>query len=110
VLPDELRRGIFQETELIRKPLQSPTFDYDAFVTKAKDAMNAWAEKAVKVGGCTALFGTVQASSAREGPRAYNWSVTEDMRSLIFFDAQTGMEYTIHALKEFAFEPEVLTL
>lgn len=45
----------------------------------------------------------------RRGTRAYNWYLTPDMYSLVFFDAQTGQEYSPAALEVFGFEPMFVT-
>lgn len=50
------------------------------------------------------LFGIIY-GGARRGPKAYNWYLTSDMCSLVFFDTQPGKEYTAAALNGFGFEP-----
>lgn len=35
---------------------------------------------------------------AQNGPRAYNWYLSQDMGSLVFFDPQSGREYGPAAL------------
>lgn len=41
----------------------------------------------------------------RKGPRAYNWYLSPDLFSLVFFDVQSGQEYGPAALDSFGFEP-----
>ena len=55
-------------------------------------------------GGYAILFGIVY-GKADKGPNAYNWYLTPDMEALVFFDAQTGLEYTTATLKRRGFKP-----
>ncbi|KAG8986038.1 hypothetical protein FRB90_004252, partial [Tulasnella sp. 427] len=80
------------------------TFDYDDFVIKAKDAVNTWARDNLQIHGYSVLFGIIF-GGAKIGPKAYNWYLSADMRSLVLFDPQTGAEYTPTVLVEFGFEP-----
>ncbi|KIO26697.1 hypothetical protein M407DRAFT_24010 [Tulasnella calospora MUT 4182] len=86
-------------------------FDYDDFVIKSKDAVKSWARDRFppEQDRYSILFGIIY-GEAKTGPRAYNWYLTQDMRSLIFFDAQTGKEYTTEALDAFGFEPTFVML
>lgn len=59
--------------------------------------------------GYSVIFGIVF-GEARKGPKAYNWYLSPDMRSLVFFNAQTGKEYTPVALDDFGFEPRFAML
>lgn len=104
VIPQRLRNIIWNQTKLLNQPIYKNTFDYDDFVIKAKDAVNTWARDSLRVRGYSILFGIIF-GEARQGPKAYNWYLSSDMRSLVFFDAQTGKEYTTAALDHFGFEP-----
>ncbi|KAG8911653.1 hypothetical protein FRC01_005598 [Tulasnella sp. 417] len=104
VLPYELRKTLWDETKLLDQAICRNTFDYDDFVIKAKDRMNSWARDTLRTYGYSVLFGIIF-GNAQQGTRAYNWYLSHDMRSLMFFDAQTGIEYTSAALDEFGFEP-----
>ncbi|KIO23019.1 carbohydrate-binding module family 13 protein [Tulasnella calospora MUT 4182] len=108
LLPHELRKAIWEREGLHQHGSVQYAFDYDDFVTKAKAAANSWARYRFRVGGYSALFGVVY-GEAKKGPRAYNWYLAPDMRSLVFFDAQTGKEYTQTTLEEFEFEPTFAT-
>lgn len=106
VLPSDLRKSIWQGTNLLRQPLRPHLFDYDDFVIRAKDAITVWARNRFQadVRGYSVLFGIIY-GEAPKGPRAYNWCLAPDMFSLVFFDAQTGNEYGPAALDSFGFEP-----
>ncbi|KIO17420.1 hypothetical protein M407DRAFT_32913 [Tulasnella calospora MUT 4182] len=106
VLPSELRKSIWQETNLLRQPIRPHLFDYDDFVIRAKDAATGWARNRFQadIRGYSVLFGIIY-GKAKNGPRAYNWYLAADMFSLVFFDAQTGNEYGPAALDSFGFEP-----
>ncbi|KAG8911654.1 hypothetical protein FRC01_005599 [Tulasnella sp. 417] len=104
VLPDTLRNTIWSQTKLLAQPVCKIVFDYDSFVIKTKGAVNTWARDGLRIHGYAVLFGIIF-GGARKGPKAYNWYLTPDMRSLVFFDAQTGKEYTSAALDDFGFEP-----
>ncbi|KIO17421.1 hypothetical protein M407DRAFT_32914 [Tulasnella calospora MUT 4182] len=93
VLPYELRKPIWNETGLLDQAICRNTFDYDDFVIKAKDAMNSWARDNFRTYGYSILFGIIF-GEAKKGPKAYNWYLSYDMGSLVFFDPQTGIEYT----------------
>ncbi|KAG8902660.1 hypothetical protein FRC01_009518, partial [Tulasnella sp. 417] len=58
--------------------------------------------------GYSILFGIIY-GEARKGPKAYNWYLSPDMCSLVFFDAQSGKEYGPAALDGFGFEPTFAT-
>lgn len=57
-----------------------------------------------QIRGFAILFGMVY-GEARRGPKAYNWYLMNDMCSLVFFDPQTGKEYSVAGLDGFGFEP-----
>jgi len=104
VLPDVLRNSIWENTGLRRQPLRRHIFDYEDFVIQAKGAATTWARDNSKIDGFSLLFGIVY-GNARKGPKAYNWYLSRDMHSVVFFDAQTGREYTAPALEEAGFKP-----
>ena len=54
--------------------------------------------------GYAVLFGIIFGKGDK-GPNAYNWYLSPDMQSLVFFDAQTGREFTTPALEEAGFTP-----
>lgn len=109
VLPSKLRETIWSEAKLLDQPICKNTFDYDSFVIKARDAVNTWARDRFRIHGYSVLFGIVF-GKARKGPKAYNWYLSPDLKSLVFFDAQTGKEYTPAALDDFGFEPKFAML
>lgn len=104
VLPHKLRNTIWEGTKLLRQSVRKGTFDYDDFVIKVKDAVNTWARDRLRSDGLSVLFGIIY-GEARRGPKAYNWYLSHDLRSLVFFDAQTNREYTAGGLDDFGFEP-----
>jgi len=104
VIPEELRRQIWDRAGLRLQPLRKHIFDHDDFVVKAKEAVTTWARDNFKVDGYSVLFGLVY-GQATKGSKAYNWYLTPDMHSLVFFDAQTGKEHTTAALAAKGFQP-----
>lgn len=110
MLPHELRQSIWNDTKLPEQPVRQGVFDYNVFVIKSQDAVSSWARDTypAQVQGASVLFGIIY-GEARKGPKAYNWYLSRDMRSLVFFDAQIGEEYSPAALDEFGFEPTFVT-
>ncbi|KAG8906950.1 hypothetical protein FRC01_007859 [Tulasnella sp. 417] len=110
VLSHELRQSIWEKTNLRTQKLHQNMFDYDDLVVKAKEAVRAWARDKFPnaTRGYSVLFGIVY-GGAKKGPKAYNWYLTSDMSALVFFDAQTGREYTPAAIDGFGFEPTFMT-
>lgn len=110
VLPHAVRQLLWEGTKLLRQPVRIGVFDYNDFVIRAKDAVSSWARDTypIEVQGVSFLFGIIY-GEAGQGPKAYNWYLTRDMRSLVFFDAQTGEEYSPAALDDFGFEPTFVT-
>ncbi|KAG8964197.1 hypothetical protein FRC00_003443 [Tulasnella sp. 408] len=110
VLPHELRQQIWKDTKLARQPVRAGVFDYNDFVIRSKDAVSSWARDKfpIQIQGPSVLFGIIY-GEARKGPKAYNWYLARDMRSLVFFDAQIGEEYGPAALDEFGFNPTFVT-
>lgn len=106
VLPVDLRKEIWQNTNLLRQPIRPHLFDYDDFVILLKNSITVWARDRFQadVRGYSVLFGIIY-GEANKGPRAYNWYLSADMCSLVFFDAQSGNEYGPAALDSFGFEP-----
>ncbi|KAG8902122.1 hypothetical protein FRC00_001563 [Tulasnella sp. 408] len=89
---DQLRNVIWNDTKLMRQSVRKSSYDYDSFVIRTKDAVNAWARDTMRI-------------EARRGPKAYNWYLSPDMQSLMFFDAQTGKEYTAAGIVRFGVLP-----
>lgn len=110
VLERELRKSIWEKTNLRQQRLHQHMFDYDDFVVKAKEAVRAWARDNFPnvTRGYSVLFGVIY-GEANKVPKAYNWYLTPDMSALLFFDAQTSREYTPEALDGFGFEPTFAT-
>lgn len=110
VLPGAFRRALWEQTNLQRQQVRPHMFDYDIFVIKSKEVVHSWARDTfpAEIPGFGILFGIIY-GEARKGPKAYNWYLTEDMRSLVFFDPQTGREYSTAALDDFGFEPVFAT-
>jgi len=104
VLPHDLRKSIWEGTGLRTQPVRPQLSSQDHFVTKVKDAVGSWARNDLKLDGYGVLFGIVY-GQAQLGPGAYNWYLTPDLESLVFFDPQTGMEYTAITLEKRGFEP-----
>ncbi|KIO17417.1 hypothetical protein M407DRAFT_172304 [Tulasnella calospora MUT 4182] len=106
VLRNETRRTLWQGANLLHQPIRSHLFDYDDFVIRMKEATTRWAMNRFQadVPGFSVLFGIIY-GEAPKGPRAYNWYLSPDMCSLVFFDAQIGKEYCTAALNELGFEP-----
>lgn len=48
--------------------------------------------------GVKVLFGIVEGET-KEEKRAYNWTLTQDLCSVVFLDSQTGREYTARWLE-----------
>ncbi|KAG9040654.1 hypothetical protein FS837_000358 [Tulasnella sp. UAMH 9824] len=129
VLPYELRKSIWERTNLQRQTVRKHVFDYDNFVIKAKDAVISWGRDRLLVDVSlkfillkprvlftyrlaqeySILFGVVY-GNARTGPKAYNWYLSSGMHDLMFFDPQTGQEFTSAALDAIRFEPTFATL
>ncbi|KIO23020.1 carbohydrate-binding module family 13 protein [Tulasnella calospora MUT 4182] len=108
VLPYELRKSIWEGTALQRQNVRKHVFDYDNFVIKAKDAVISWGRDRLLVDEFSILFGVVY-GNARTGPKAYNWYLSSGMHDLMFFDAQTGQEFTSAAVDAIQFEPTFAT-
>lgn len=53
------------------------------------------------------LFGLLY-GQAEQGPTAYNWYLSQDLESLVFFDPQTGTEYMPPTLKKRGFRPSFI--
>ncbi|KIO23032.1 carbohydrate-binding module family 13 protein [Tulasnella calospora MUT 4182] len=122
VLRKETRRNLWQAAKLLRQPVRSHFFDYDDFVIRMKEAATRWVtdrykadvsfvapfpvsrSNARQIRGYSVLFGIIYGED-RKGSRAYNWYLSPDMRSLVFFDAQIGKEYGPATLDEFGFQP-----
>lgn len=111
VLPSVLRRELWEQTKLQQQPVRPYLFDYDVFVIKCKGKVHSWARDAfpAESRGFGVLIGIIY-GAAKEEPRAYNWYLTDDMCSLVFFDPQTGKEYSAAALDGVGFEPTFATL
>jgi len=104
VLPHLIRTSIWENTNLRLQPLRHLVFDYEDFVIKTKDAATTWVRDTLKIDGYSALFGLVY-GNASKGPKGYNWYLSPDLYSVVFFDAQTGREYTAPALEDAEFKP-----
>ncbi|KAG8941219.1 hypothetical protein FRC04_004671 [Tulasnella sp. 424] len=104
VLPSELRRTIWDGTNLQSQKIRRHVFDYDDFVIKAKEAVGSWARGRLRDDEYSVLFGVVY-GNARRGPKAYNWYLSNDLHDLVFLDSQTGREFTPAAMNAFGFEP-----
>lgn len=111
VLPCVLRRSLWEQANLQRQPVRSHLFDYDLFAMKAKTEVHSWAKNAFQpeIPGFGVLFGIIY-GEARTERKAYNWYLTQDMCSLVFFDTQTGKEYCAAALDRSGFEPTLAML
>lgn len=125
-LPGTHYRSIWERTNLQLQPVRRHLSDYDLFVIKSKDEVQTWARdtfpaevgfpmvnqlaptmrstQSPQILGFGVLFGIVY-GEAKKGPKAYNWYLMTDMCSLVFFDPQTGKEYSAAALNAFGFEP-----
>ncbi|KAG8941221.1 hypothetical protein FRC04_004673 [Tulasnella sp. 424] len=108
VLPYELRKSLLDRAGISRQGYIKYAFDYHDLVIKAKDSISSWARGRFAASGYSLLFGVIYGEAER-GPKAYNWYLASDMRSLAFLDAQTGKEYTTAALDEFSFQPVFAT-
>ncbi|KIO17418.1 carbohydrate-binding module family 13 protein [Tulasnella calospora MUT 4182] len=106
VLRNETRTNLWKAANLLRQPVRSHFFDYDDFVIRMKEAATRWVTNRYKadIRGYSVLFGIIYGED-RKGSRAYNWYLSPDMRSLVFFDAQIGKEYGPATLDEFGFQP-----
>ncbi|KIO33511.1 hypothetical protein M407DRAFT_17762 [Tulasnella calospora MUT 4182] len=109
ILPSKLRGAIYDETNLFHQAVRKGTFDYGDFVIKAKDAVKTWARDRFRLDGYSVLFGIVY-GNASKGPKAYNWYLSPETLSLVFFDPQTNKEYTKTDLHGFGFEPTFAVL
>lgn len=111
VPPSVLRRSVWEQANLQRQPVRSHLFDYDLFAIKSKAEAHSWAKDAfpVEIPGFGVLFGIIYGETKKER-KAYNWYLTDDMCSLVFFDPQTGKEYSAAALDRSGFEPAFATL
>lgn len=108
-LPGNLCRNLWEQTNLRRQLLRPHLFDHDLFVIRTKDGVHSWARDCFpKVQGFGVLFGIIYGHS-EAGPKVYNWCLTSDMCLLVFFDPQTGKEYSTAALDQFGFEPVFAT-
>lgn len=108
--PRVVRQHLWEKADLQSQQVRLHLFDYDVFVIKSKEIIHSWARERfpTEIRGFGILFGIIY-GEAEKGPKAYNWYLTEDMRSLVFFDPQTGREYSTAALDEFGFEPVFAT-
>lgn len=104
VLPDKLRDSIYDATQLLNQPVRKGTFDHGDFAIKVKDAVKTWARDRSPTDGYSVLFGIIY-GEASKGPNAYNWYLSSNMKSLVFFDPQANKEYKSADLDSFGFKP-----
>ncbi|KAG8894067.1 hypothetical protein FRB99_001532 [Tulasnella sp. 403] len=104
ILPSRLREDIYTSSGLDKSIRRPGAFDYENFVIKSKDAVASWVRDNIALDGCGALFGIVY-GSLRGGRYSYNWTLTKDCQSVVFFDAYTGDEFTTTTLEQLGFRP-----
>ncbi|KAG8908017.1 hypothetical protein FRB99_000835 [Tulasnella sp. 403] len=108
VLPDRLWHDIYDATGLEVRALRRRAFDYDDFVVRVKDAMTQWVCENINIDDYSVLFGLIY-GMRHDGGYAYNWTLSQDMLSPVFFDAQNGQELTPAALERLAFKSRFST-
>lgn len=109
ILPNKLRATIYDATRLLHQPVRKGTFDHGDFALKVKDAVKTWARDRFRIDGYSVLFGIIY-GNAPKGPNVYNWYLSPDTWSLVFFDPQSGKEYTASALDASGFKPTFAVL
>ncbi|KAG8898198.1 hypothetical protein FRB99_007599 [Tulasnella sp. 403] len=95
ILPSRLREDIYVNSGLDKRIRRPRVFDFEDYVIKSKDAVTSWR--------CGVLFGIVYGSH-QGGRYSYNWTLTKDCQSVVFFDAYTGDELTTASLEQLGFK------
>ncbi|KAG8908015.1 hypothetical protein FRB99_000833 [Tulasnella sp. 403] len=109
IIPGQIREQIYRDANLVVCPRRPHAFGFDRFVIKWKEAVMSWACESITFSdGYGILFGIVYGKTPG-GPYAYNWSLSQDLLSAVFFDAQTGDELTSAALERAGFETSFAT-
>ncbi|KAG8902412.1 hypothetical protein FRB99_004515 [Tulasnella sp. 403] len=103
VLPNRLRESAYSISGLEKRMRREGLFDFEDFNIKLRDAITTWGNDHIALDGCRILFGIVHGSC--EGQLyPYSWTLTEDCRSVVFFDAYLGKELTAASLGELGFK------
>ncbi|KAG8898205.1 hypothetical protein FRC00_003118 [Tulasnella sp. 408] len=106
---DKLRDSIYHGTQLLNQPVRKGTFDHGDFAIKVKDAVKTWARDRSPTDGYSVLFGVIYGETSK-GSTAYNWYLSSNMKSLVFFDPQANKEYKSADLDSFGFKPSCAVL
>ncbi|KAG8895458.1 hypothetical protein FRB99_000575 [Tulasnella sp. 403] len=103
ILPRRLREGIYVSSGLDKRIRRPEVFDFEDYVIKSKDAVTSWGRDNITLNRCGALLGIVYGNH-RGGRYSYNWTLTNDCQSVVFFDAYTGDELTTTSLEQLGFK------
>jgi hypothetical protein len=94
VVPDSVRQDIYNGTGLSKTSWRDQIFDCDDFAIVAKAAVAKWANGFLLADGITVLFGVMFGENISGKKHSYNWYLTQDLSSLVFFEPQNGTEVT----------------
>ncbi|KAG8903840.1 hypothetical protein FRB99_002655 [Tulasnella sp. 403] len=108
ILPTRLREELYLKSGLDKCIRRPGIFDFEHFVIKSKEVVMSWARDNIALDNCGVLFGIVY-GSCRSGRYSYNWTLTADCQSVVFFDAYTGNELTTTSLEQLGFKARFAT-
>ncbi|KAG8908016.1 hypothetical protein FRB99_000834 [Tulasnella sp. 403] len=103
ILPSRLREDIYVNSGLDKRIRRPKVFDFEDYVIKSKDAVTSWVRDNITFNRGGALFGIVYGSQGG-GQYTYNWTLTKDCQSVMFFDAYSGDELTTASLEQLGFK------
>jgi len=92
VLPGTVRKDIYNGTGLSTTKWRSEIFDCDDFAFVAKAAVAKWGNDNIRADGIAIVFGVMFGRKTSGEAHAYNWYLTPDLSSIIFFEPQHGNE------------------
>ncbi|KAG8895459.1 hypothetical protein FRB99_000576 [Tulasnella sp. 403] len=109
-LPSRFLEGIYAPRSGLDKRIRRPgAFDYEDYVIKFKEVVTSWRCDCISLDGYRILVGIVHGSLGSER-YSYNWALTDDRQSVIFFDPYLGEELTTVSLEKLGFKALIATL
>jgi len=92
VPPLSVRNAIYSGTGLSSITWRPEIFDCEDFAFVAKAAVSLWGNSNLRANVCGILFGIMFGRNASGDAHAYNWYLSADLSSIIFFEPQNGNE------------------